>query len=167
MFRSRTSYGTFVVGGTRINTLKITYKFVKVVNYNQWRVEELNGRRAKQAIIYKKTPDFFLPRSLTLGDVRFHATIFNLNPGKLSNELSRRPEYTTITGRDRTVFPESTVNVAAFSFPLLQVKSTVMPPRMRAPRIDPFDHCMGRAGRRVTTSGVSKLATSGACMSAF
>jgi len=58
MFRSRTSYGTFVVGGTRINTLKITYKFVKVVNYNQWRVEELNGRRAKQAIIYKKNSRF-------------------------------------------------------------------------------------------------------------
>ena len=57
--------------------------------------------------------------------------IFSVKPGVLSNELIRQSEYTTtITGRDRTVFPESTVILTASSFPPLQVKSTVMPPRI-------------------------------------
>jgi hypothetical protein len=89
------------------------------------------------------------------------------NPLAAVNEANTRPLYTTLTGLCLTFLPASTVRVAPVSLPLLHLTSTVIPPRTRAPRMDPDGHCAGRAGRRVMVSGEVMLATSGACKRPF
>lgn len=83
------------------------------------------------------------------------------------NASSTRPAYTTWTGRCLMLAPKSTVNVALDALPRLHARSTVIPPRTRAPRIEPEGHWAGSAGSRVITSGEVVLDTSGACRRAF
>lgn len=83
------------------------------------------------------------------------------------NSASIRPAYMTWTGRCLTLAPESTLSAALDALPRLHARSTVIPPRTRAPRIEPEGHCAGSAGSKVITSGEEMLGTSGACKRAF
>ena len=83
------------------------------------------------------------------------------------NAPSIRPAYTTWTGRCLTLAPESTLSVALDALPRLHAMSTVIPPRTRAPRIEPEGHCAGSEGSKVITRGEEMLGTSGACKRAF
>lgn len=93
------------------------------------------------------------------------AGIDTLSPLVVEKLLTTFPAYTTWTFR--TTAPESTFIAALVSLPPDHWKSTVIPPRTRAPLIDPVGHWLGSAGRRVTVKGVEILATSGAWRSAF
>jgi hypothetical protein len=61
----------------------------------------------------------------------------------------------------------STWKDALVGLPAFHARFTVIPPRVRAPFIEPVDHWLGRAGNRVMTRGVDMVGTSGACRSAF
>jgi hypothetical protein len=88
-----------------------------------------------------------------------------LNPPVVVKELRTLPPYTTCTGLLLAFV--STFSVAFLGFPPLHCKSSVIPPRTRAPLIAPEDHCLGSAGSRVMVRGMDKVGTSGAWRSAF
>lgn len=81
-------------------------------------------------------------------------------PEDVVNDPTTFPAYITRTGR-WTMFASTIIEIN-LGFPPLHFKSTDMPPRTRAPLIDPVDHCLGRAGRIVIVRSVPMLATSGA-----
>jgi len=88
-----------------------------------------------------------------------------LNPALVLNWANTRPTYTIRTFLG-TIF-WSTLNTAFVAIPFFHARSTVIPPRTRAPRINPCDHCKGSAGKSVTVRVVSKVGTSIACNNAF
>jgi hypothetical protein len=60
-----------------------------------------------------------------------------------------------------------TLSVANVGLPLFHERSTIIPPRTRAPLNEPVDHAAGSAGSIVIRKGASIVAVSGVWMRAF
>jgi hypothetical protein len=81
------------------------------------------------------------------------------------NDATTLLPKTICTGRGAAF--ASTCKEPLVGFPAAHCRFIVIPPRVRAPFMDPDAHWVGRAGRRVMTRGVETVGTSGACKIAF
>ena len=81
------------------------------------------------------------------------------------NDETSFPANTTCTGLEVT--PLSTTRVTFVGLESAHVISSVIPPRTRAPIIDPVGQAEGRAGKRLMVRGIEVSATSSACRSPF